>query len=186
MTSKIILGIVIVGALVFGVYSMRRDAVPIDDTVAEQGETATQDEQASSGKKMAFNVFLEQDKGSYVCTVKQYFEQTDSEGTVYISEGKVRGDFVTTVANKEVKTSFLVKDGYQYLWTSPLASGFKMKIPAQGGSMENQAGMSGTYAWNAEQIGDYNCTPWTPDTATFTLPSGMMFAEITQPAPQLE
>ncbi len=186
MNSKIILWIVVIGVLGFGVYMMKKDTAPREDAVAGQEETVLKDDEASSGKKMAFSAFMQQDSGAYKCTVKQYLENAESQGTVYLNAGNVRGDFATMVAGKEIKTSFLIKEGYQYVWTSPLASGFKMKVPAPGADRGEYAGMSGSYSWNAEQIGDYDCVDWAADTATFALPSGMMFAEIAQPAPQLE
>ena len=153
MTSKIIIWIVVVGAVVYGIYTLatgkpQREEVREESTQVQQEETATQ------GKKMAFSEFIKRDTESYQCDVNQYLENMDSKGTVYISKGNVKGTFTTSVGGKTITTSLLVKDGYQYVWSSPLTNGVKIQIPRDGVVNEDIA-PKGTFAWNAEQLGDY-------------------------------
>jgi hypothetical protein len=82
-----------------------------------------------------------------------------------------------------VDSSMLVKDGdeYAYTWTSTSPNqGFKVKNaqPAAANPADTNTQMNATYSWNAEQIGDYDCTPWTVDRSLFELPKGLNFKEL--------
>ncbi|MEJ0001840.1 MAG: hypothetical protein WDN09_01490 [bacterium] len=52
-----------------------------------------------------------------------------------------------------------------------------MKVSADAAT-DTGAGASGTYSWNADQIGDYNCTAWTADAAKFALPASIKFQDM--------
>jgi hypothetical protein len=58
--------------------------------------------------------------------------------------------------------------------------GFKVKIPDSANNVNGNTNtdVQGTYSWNAEQIGDYNCEPWTVDQSKFELPKGITFTEL--------
>lgn len=131
----------------------------------------------TSGKKMSFDAFLKQG-GSYVCTVNQSVEGIDSKGTVYIDKGNIRGDFNTSVAGMNVDTYFIVKDKYTYTWSNMMqGKGFKAPVSAEGNG-DSSTKTSDQYSFNAEQIGDYDCQPWSVDSSKFALPSGITFTEI--------
>ena len=110
------------------------------------------------GKKMAFSQLIKE-KGTYRCTVNQYVGDVESKGVVYMSNGLLRGEFGTDITNQHIDTTIIVRDGYSYIWTSQASTtGFKSKLS------ETRATSSGTtmekYAWNADQIRDYNCEAW--------------------------
>src|SRR3989344_8600079 len=128
-------------------------------------------------KKMAFAEFIKQD-GAYKCTVTQNVEGTSTQGTTYINNGMVRGEFKTEVKGMSVDSNMIVRDGYTYAWSSAAPTmGFKAKVMMD--STNADAFASGSYSWNAEQIGDYNCEVWTADEAKFVLPKGVTFKEMT-------
>ena len=84
---------------------------------------------------------------------------------------------MTTYAGQKVDTAFIVRDGYSYTWTSMMPTmGFKVKVAASAGDTGAQA--SGSYAWNAETIGDYNCEAWTTDESKFAIPTSVTFKAI--------
>lgn len=146
--------------------------------------------QTPAQKKMAFDAFLRRGDGSYVCTVKQAMSDMENSGTVYIEgsadEGKrkIRGEFTTVAEGRTIGTTFVIKDGFNYMWTSAAPkNGFKVAMPkealdAEGKVTVNADGSSGTYAWSATQIGEYDCQPWTVDQAKFALPAGVTFTEM--------
>ncbi|MEJ0001841.1 MAG: hypothetical protein WDN09_01495 [bacterium] len=72
---------------------------------------------ATSGKKVAFSQFVKQG-GSYKCEVKQYLSDMDNTGTVYISGGNIAGEYNTVAEGRTIDTSFVMKDGYSYTWSS--------------------------------------------------------------------
>lgn len=74
----------------------------------------------------------------------------------------------------------IVKDNFTYTWSPLMAGkGFKAKVvEVVGGDAVVDTGTSGTYSFNATQIGDYDCVDWTVDESKFTLPSTVTFTEI--------
>lgn len=191
MTSfgKIIVALVVSGGLLAVGYVVT--SVPKNDgkvtEVTQENSTNEESEVSPSqkneiptnGKKMAFSEFIKQG-GAYKCTVNQNVQNIETKGTVYISGDLVRGEFSTVVSGMNINSTFIVKDGYSYSWTSAAPTmGIKTKIVAQGnGGAKSDAGMSGSYSWNAEQIGDYNCEAWTLDQTKFTPPTTITFTSI--------
>ncbi len=131
-------------------------------------------QQENTDKKMAFSEFVKQG-GSYKCEVKQSESDFGTGGTVYISGGNVRGDFSTIAEGRTVQTSFLLKDGYSYNWSSISPNnGVKMLVP-----VDSETSVSSeVYSWNANQIGDYDCEPWTADASIFVVPTNINFTLI--------
>ena len=171
MSKNLISGLIVVAVIAIGGYFIfKGDKAPNPGDV--KGEETTE-----TGKKMAFSEFVKQG-GSYKCTVKQAMNDFENSGTVYINGAQMRGEFSTIAEGRNVDTTFIVTDGYTYSWSSMLPNmGFKMKInPGTNGG--GSADTSGTYSFNSEQIGDYNCEPWTVDASMFATPSGMTFTKI--------
>jgi hypothetical protein len=188
MTSlgKSIIGIIIIGLIVLGGYFYTRssnDADTVSETEATTSQTNNQTVPVSgtttepskvptSGKKVAFSEFIKQG-GSYSCTVSQTTAEATSQGKVFISGDKVRGEFTTTVNGQTMTMSFLALDGYTYTWTSMMPTmGYKIKSNAQVGANSDAAMAS---AWNASSVGDYNCEAWSVDATKFEVPSSVTF-----------
>lgn len=129
------------------------------------------------GKKIAFSELIAQG-GTYQCTVKQYVNETESTGTVFLHKDHVRAEFATAVQGMNINTTMIVRDGYTYTWTSTMPNkGFKSKaVQVVGG--DAVVGTAGTYSFNSTQIGDYDCQDWTLDESKFTLPSTVTFTEV--------
>src|SRR3989344_1783289 len=101
----------------------------------------------------------------------------ENSGTVYMSGGNISGEFSTIAEGRPMQTMFMMRDGYSYTWSPDFPTmGFKVKINTDAG--DTNADASGTYSWNANQIGDYNCEPWTVDESKFTLPTSIKFQEM--------
>lgn len=147
------------------------------DKVSDTEDSNPKEVKNETGKKMAFSQFIK-NGGSYKCEVKQSISDMENSGTVYISSDKIKGDYTTISEGRTVKTSFIMRDGYSYTWGDMMAgNGFKIKI-AQDVTADQSTETSGTYSWNAEQVGDYNCEPWTVNDAVFALPSGITFTDL--------
>lgn len=116
--------------------------------------------------------------GAHVCTVEQQVAGMVTSGKVYIGNGKIKGLFSSVVSGMPIDTSVIVRDGVTYTWTSMSSFGFKASSLATSSAVDaNTTSTSGTYAWNAQDIGSYNCTPWTMDESVFTVPSNIEFLE---------
>lgn len=175
--SKTLIGIIIAAVvLVGGYFAFNKNKVA--DMMEAQNNIARETSATSpTEKKMAFNEFIKSG-GSYKCEVKQAMSDMENSGTVYIDGEKLRGEFSTIAEGKTMDTSFVMKDGYSYTWSSASpAMGFKMKINTDAKANSN-ASTSGTYSWSAEQIGDYNCEAWTVDQSKFSLPSNVTFRDM--------
>lgn len=132
----------------------------------------------TNGKKMAFSEFVKKG-GSYECTVDQYIGGNYSiktEGKVFLSNGDIRGDYSVKAQGMDIKGSVIVRDGFAYTWSSMIPQGYKVSIKDGSGTVT--AGAVGTYHWNADQIGDYDCVEWKADASKFVVPTSISFQEI--------
>ena len=176
----IALAVIVLGGLGYGIYTQIHDD---SASLAMELATATTTALNSSDKKIAFSELVKQG-GSYECTVKQVVSNMDSDGVVFMDKDRLRGEFVTLAQGMNIDSTFIMRDGYTYTWSSVMPStGFKIKIdsPIKAGAdapIDNDVATSGTYSWNAEQIGDYYCKVWAVDESKFTIPTGVKFTEI--------
>lgn len=182
--------IVIGGGVYYGVTSYVKNDQEVAVVSPSQGTQTTDQNQAAqatttasstapTGKKIPFTEFMKQG-GSYKCTVTQNVANMTSEGTVYIHNTMIRGEFTTTVAGQGVSASMIARDGYTYSWTSMMPTkGYKAKIVnSEGAPGSANAGTSGTYTWDGTQIGDYSCEAWVADDTKFDLPKSIVFSDV--------
>lgn len=179
MSNKVIAIVVGVAVVLGGAYYMMRggsEKSTETNSIAVGEQNPTTGNENTSGKKMSFDAFMKQG-GSYTCTVNQTVQGIESKGTIYIDGNNTRGEFKTSVSGMNLDTMFLTKDGYSYTWSSMMpGKGYKVAVKATVG--DTTAGASGQYSFNASQIGDYDCQPWSGDSSKFAMPSGIVFTEI--------
>lgn len=167
LLSLLVVGVVVVG----GYFAFSGNKEEVADT-----STNTDTAEETEGKKMAFADFLKQG-GSYKCTVNQSVNNIEASGVTYLNDGMIRGEYSTTVQGRNIDGTMIVRDGYTYSWTSMLpGQGFKAKVVESTG--DGSAGTSGAYSFNAEQVGDYDCQPWTPDSSKFVVPTSITFKDV--------
>jgi hypothetical protein len=180
MKTNVTIGIVVAIAIAVGAYFFWNSGSTgnsLTNTVPSENNTEETNNTIPSGKKMAFTELLKQG-GIYKCTVTQYVAGTESQGTTYINGDLIRAEYNTKTQGMNIDTSLIVRDGYTYTWTSFAPTmGFKSKVTT-GGMEDGSTGTSGTYSFNAEQIGDYDCQAWTADASMFVLPAGVTFREV--------
>lgn len=177
---KTIITLLVVGGIAYGGYYYFQSKQTMTSAVTP----SAQEEQAQVSKKeemttvKTFEDYLK--TGSYSCTVTQDIGVAQTQGTVFIDNGKMRGDFNSTVQGMNVNTSLVVKEGYTYTWTSLAPIGFKTPL-VKGASASSTASTSGTYGIDTKKIGSYNCVPWTADASKFTLPTSVTFKDTPKP-----
>lgn len=111
--------------------------------------------------------------GNYECTFSHTTGVGTSNGVVYISGEKIRGNFTSNVvvANMVIK-SYMISDGASvYTWTDMTSQGYK--VPIEKGGAEENTSQSFDYGQNL----DYTCKGWVVDPSVFYLPSGVEFIE---------
>ena len=134
--------------------------------------------QEQSGKKMAFSQFMKLNTEPYKCTVSQAFSDMENSGVVYLDGARIRGEFDTIAEGKKMHSSFIMKDGFAYNWSDLYPMGAKVKVDMSAQNADGSTGTSGTYTWNADQIGAYDCVEWQVDESMFVIPTNITFTEL--------
>ena len=122
--------------------------------------------------------------GSLACQISSDDNGNVTDGTMYISDGNLRGDFSFTQADGVSYEGSMINDGeFSYVWGDNLPfgedgpSGVKTKV-----SVQDQA--SGEKNDDDNQIIDmddsftFNCQPWSVDNSKFTPPSDVEFVDL--------
>lgn len=116
------------------------------------------------------------------CTFSETDESGNSEGTTYVSGGKVRADFSTTASEKTVK-SHMISDGKtSYIWTDGEKNGFKMTVnePTPSSAKTDSSDTSVNSEGDLDQKADYKCSGWVVDGSYFIPPSNITFTDFSQ------
>ncbi len=109
-------------------------------------------------------------KKAQKCTVKHEVAGIESNGTVYVAGGKLRGDFTST-GGVSGNTHVIVDAGNVYTWIDGLGMGVKVAASTA------DAGGSGQQAVSMNQKLNYDCAAWSVDASVFTRPAGITFSE---------
>ena len=169
-----IVGVVVVVGGYFAFSGSKSDSEVAKTDAVEKTTAVTKTETA--GKKMAFADFVKND-GTYKCTVSQNVSGVVSTGVVYMSGGMVSGLFNTKVQGMSIDSHFIMRDGYSYSWSSAAPTmGFKSKVNTTTGTTASGSN-AGQYSFNSEQVGEYDCQPWTVDQTKFTIPTSVTFTD---------
>ncbi len=148
--------------------------------LVETQKDSTSTTSNSNGKKIAFSELVKQ-AGTYKCSVNQNVGNVTTTGTVYMDNGMVRGEFAADYSGQKVNVTFLMKEGFTYVWNSMMPTqGFKIKSDTTVDVTGAKAQATGEIHTSAntylEQIGDYNCEAWTADSSKFIVPTTVTFS----------
>jgi len=160
----IVLGIIV---LVGGYYYFSKSKDSTEVATFENIDTTTEEKINSSILDLAKR------GGNYECSFSNITGVGTSDGVVYISGDKIRGNFVSNVSavNMVVK-SYMISDGVSiYTWTDMTSQGYK--VPVEQGATEQNTSQSFDYGQNLE----YTCKGWVVDPSVFNLPSEVEFIE---------
>lgn len=133
--------------------------------------------QSSSGPK-SLTDFLSM-KGTLKCTFSD--NSNTSSGTVYVSNGEMRGDFQSAM-NGTIQHSHMVNDGtYIYYWSDG-QKGYKMSLASVKSETSQISGAPAPSAanpggMNMHQKANYSCGPWAVNGSVFTPPSNVTFTD---------
>lgn len=119
--------------------------------------------------------------GNTSCTYEQVAAGAGtvrSTNSLYISGGKIRGEFRARGATGNSTNSIMVFDGTTlYTWTEGTASGTKTSVKSAsdvGMLLPKSLAGDKVLGTNLDSV-SWDCHPWIPDTSMFTLPSGISF-----------
>lgn len=174
MNKKILGIVVIILVVVLGgaafIMSKNSSKTPVS-TQATQNENPT----ASNNQKSLKDLIASGQ--AQKCTFKDKSESVDVEGTTYIDNGKMRGDFNSAVGGKSIAMHMIVSDKTSYTWMDGQTTGFKMefdpeKMAAPTGTQQGQQSV------DVNKLIDYNCSGWSVDSSVFTPPANIKFSEM--------
>jgi len=114
---------------------------------------------------------------SVVCTFSNTANANTVTGTVYASDGKMRGDFKSNSAQAAVAGHMIVDSGYSYIWTDASSQGMKMAISNQTATPPT----TNSKTPDLNQNYKFSCQPWAVDSTVFTLPTNITFSSFAIP-----
>lgn len=100
-----------------------------------------------------------------------------SKGTVYISSGNMRGDFVTTQNGKVTNMSMIRNGNDNYIWGDEMEAGIKMTLSTE--ELTKETNESSKYV-DLNQKLDYKCNPWGVDKSKFNPPTNIKFTDLSK------
>ena len=107
--------------------------------------------------------------GTKSCT----FSDEGTRGTVYVSNGKMRGDFEASENGQVMTTHMIRADGYQYVWVDG-QGGMKVK-EANLKKFETQANQGNDQTPDLSERVNYTCQGWSGDSSKFAVPTDVEF-----------
>jgi hypothetical protein len=119
-------------------------------------------------------------QGSSKCTVTNTVANSESTGTVYIGDGKMRGDFTTVTTNPAMTVeSHMISDGEMiYTWSNQMPQGIKMSVSATAAPNADAAANAQVDMYNAQV--NYDCDSWNVDASQFEVPATVEFMDMNQ------
>jgi len=160
-----IVTVIIIGTA--GFFLLKKPAQTLQESTTTQPT-----QQGESQTKGSIKNLLAAGKNQ-TCTIKYPAGEQMGEGTVYVSDKNLRGDFTMTFEEKTIDSHMIQDETYMYSWSSLSPQGVKMKIT----ELEKvQASPTAEYIDLDQEI-DINCSPWSVDSSKFTSPADVTFVE---------
>jgi hypothetical protein len=179
--KRTIVVILIIGAIAIGAALYLRT---LPQFSGQENKTPVAQKESKNNSKSTSNTLkiLLATKTPQKCTYS--VESAATSGTVYVSNGKVRGDYATTVEGKPMSGHVIVSGGYSYVWSDGNTQGFKMamnlnEVASISGDIENRAS---SQMPDLNQKVDYNCSAWAADEKLFAPPSDVTFSSFAAPS----
>ncbi len=117
------------------------------------------------------------EKGSYQCDYEQVSQQTRNSSVVYISNGKMRGEFRTSTAVGGTATMVVYDGDYLYVWTEGKSTGTRTqpKTIAELPGIIPEDVSSGRILGSSATNVSWNCHAWSVKPALLARPSYVNF-----------
>jgi uncharacterized protein YxeA len=172
MNNKIIAGIIVVLIILAGAFFLMRSK---SGDVASESQTADSQTQVQSEKSSIKSLLAS--GSTRKCTYSVDQDGYKSEGTIYVANNKMRGDFTALIDGKETMSHMINDSATSYMWTDGVGQGMKFSIsPEDVNSDQYKSAKTG--AVNLDQNYDFSCDSWVVDTSKFELPSNVQFSEL--------
>lgn len=119
---------------------------------------------------------------SQECTYSYADAQTGkSEGTMYIANGKMSGDFTLTSLEGELTRGRMINDGaYTYTWDDATKTGMKIAMTESLEKAGEDAIANNPQVFEMDKKTDYRCRLWVADPTRFIPPTDVQFTDLSQ------
>lgn len=169
-TTHIVLGLIAIGILAAAAWYLVL-AAPTD-----RAENTEERSESVAGTFTGSIADLARRGGSHRCTLSSSTNGVSTDGVVYVSGEKVRGDFTSTIPQFGPVESHMLADGERvHTWTSVMPTGYSM-LQTKAENTEEVA--VGGQSVGVNQAYTYDCAPWSPEQERFELPSDITFTAI--------
>lgn len=150
-----------------------------NQTVPAQNQTSNTTSGQESGSAMNSLVDLLAGGGNVTCNFDVPSDENgnSSKGTVYISNGNMRGDFETTQDGKITNMSMIRKGNDNYVWGDGMETGIKMTLSPE--DLKTETNEASKYV-DLNKKADYRCNPWGVDQSKLTPPSNVKFTDFSK------
>ena len=125
---------------------------------------------------------------SMQCKFSYDDEGNKSEGTVYLSGKKMRGDFALSQSDGKSMQSHVIRDDvYGYTWLEGQKQGTKIKIETSEKITKDQEGEKDgeLFALDNKDV-DYDCKAWNVDNSMLKPPANINFQDISAQVEQIQ
>lgn len=178
MNKGLLIGGAVILVLLLGVggYAvMHKSAVstPVAVNQTAQPTAAVSPVPTSAGPTSSLRTLLNY-TGSETCDFSD--TQSNSTGKVYVSAGKIRGDFTSQINGTAANFHMYTDRKNVYVWMSGQTIGFKTPFTAI--AAPAPTGTSGQENVDLDRQLNYTCTPGEIDASYFTLPVGVTFSAV--------
>jgi hypothetical protein len=115
--------------------------------------------------------------GNTQCTYEQISGNNRSTNTLFLSGGKARGEFRTSISGDNRGTIMVYDGSYIYTWTEGMATGQKTTLRAVSDVAKlipNDTSLAMILGKSTDGVG-WNCHPWIVDASKLSAPSYIAF-----------
>jgi hypothetical protein len=121
------------------------------------------------------------------CDFSRQDENGNIEGTVYVSNQKVRGDFnMTDSSGNNFQTSVINDTEFGYTWGSSPFGSMAIKFAVdEPGTFTEDATANQEQTFNPDEEMNYKCRSWNVDDSKFVPPSDIQFTDFSQQMQQI-
>jgi hypothetical protein len=119
---------------------------------------------------------------SQKCTYSNKAESASINGTIYITSGKMRGDFVSGTEEKKVNGHMIVDGKFSYVWSDLSKQGIKMAYDPNEQAPTSVPANTNNQTPDINQTFAYTCQGWTENNTVFVPPTDITFSEFAMPS----
>ncbi len=169
--------IIILGGAGFYFMNKNQTSKPVSELV-QNDPTSQNSDIGKVSEKMSLKSFL----GSQASQKCNYNDLENlSSGTVYVGNGKVRGDFESKATGNNV-LAHMISDGTKvFVWTDGTAQGISFDVTKVEEWADNA---QGSQSLDVNKEVEYSCSNWVVDQSQFSVPGDIEFTDFTELAEQ--